>query len=92
MNTASWVNKKSFACENHNGQFQNGDRQFHCFSHLIDSFKKLLATDNIGTTGMSLINIISLKEHLGTILHDKQVHTHPVEIACLGLKIFTMHH
>ena len=39
-NTASGVNKKPFACENHSEQFQNRDRQFYCFSHLIQ-FQKI---------------------------------------------------
>ena len=73
MNTASWVNKKSFACENHNGQYQNGDRQFHCFSHLIDSFKKLLATDNIGTTVQcSVVMVYSLTAECAVLAR----HTH----------------
>ena len=51
------VNKKPLACENNHRQFQNRDRQFHCFSHLIDSFKNILVTNNIGTTGMSLCEL-----------------------------------
>ena len=50
------VNKKPLACENNHRQFQNRDRQFHCFSHLTDSFKNILVTNNIGTTGMYLFD------------------------------------
>ena len=37
----SGVNKKLFDCENHHRQFQNREWPFDCFSHLIDSFKRL---------------------------------------------------